>query len=81
MNDVKRIRQGVTDSYNANQRAQYETSKVAYIKSYYQAYGTNSDAPAALPQIYEYLLDAELEDGDFKRYKSFNGPRPKAQTH
>ena len=65
MNDVKKIRQTVTEAYNANQKAQYENSKVEYIKSYYEAYGTNRNSRERLPQIDEYL-DTEFEEGDFK---------------
>ena len=65
MNDVRKIRQTVTDAYNTNQKAQYQNSKLEYIKSYYEAYGSNRDSSERLPQIDEYL-DAELEEGDFK---------------
>ena len=69
MKEVKQIRSKVTDSYNNNQLAQYETSKEAYIKKYYKDYGTNRDSREALPQIDEYL-DAEFEGGDFNKRKS-----------
>ena len=60
MKDVKKIRQTVTDAYNANQMEQYETSKVAYIKEYYKDYGTRKSSDK-LPQIDESFLDAEFE--------------------
>ena len=35
MKEVKRIRDSVTDSYNKRSKEQYESSKVTYIKQYY----------------------------------------------
>ena len=54
----------------------YDTSKDAYIKTYYHDYKTNKGGTETLPQINEEFLDTNFDIGDFKSHsKSFSSSK------